>query len=45
MLLISILIPVVGFDILESVFEWESLNNFVKVFDFNEHDLIGDKIF
>ena len=44
MMMIGILIPVVGFDILESVFEWESLNQMIKVFDFNEHNLIGEKI-
>ena len=45
MMMIGILIPVVGFDILESVFEWESLNSIIRVFDFKEHDMIGEKIF
>lgn len=43
--LISILIPVVGFDILESFMNWELLDSIVKLFDFKVHDKIGDELF
>ena len=43
--LISILIPVVGFDILENVLDWEWFNQLVNLFDFEEHELVGEKIF
>ena len=38
MTLIVIVIPVVGFDILETFLDWEMLNESFEVFNFNEHN-------
>ena len=45
MLLIAIIIPVVGFDVLESFLDWELLNEIYTIFDFEEHELVGERIF
>lgn len=34
MTLITILIPVVGFDVLEAVVDWESINDMTGAFNF-----------
>ena len=43
--MISILIPVVGFDILESLMDWEKLDSYLGLFDFEQHEQIADKVF
>lgn len=40
MMMIRIVIPVIGFDVLESAFDWETLDEYFKVFQFSDHDLI-----
>lgn len=42
-LFIEIMIPTVGFDVLESYFDWEDQGLFQ--FDFDRHDKIGDEQF
>ena len=42
---ISILIPIVGFDVLESFMDWEKLDSIVRLFDFKEHSMITEKVF
>lgn len=47
MLLISILVPFVGFDIMETYMDWEALNESFsgEIFDFNEHETIYDRVY
>lgn len=45
MMLISIIIPVVGFDVLESTLDWEWVDSMFPIFDFTEHELVGEKLF
>lgn len=45
MTLISIIIPVVGFDVLESTLDWEWVDSMFPIFDFNEHELVGERLF
>lgn len=45
MTLISIIIPVVGFDVLESFMDWEWLDGAFPMFNFQEHELVGEKLF
>ena len=46
MSLIGIVIPVVGFDVMETYMDWEALNNLgVHLFDFGYHYTISDKVF
>lgn len=40
---IEIMIPTVGFDILESFFNWEDQR--ILKFDFEKHDKLGDELF
>ena len=45
MTIIAILIPIVGFDILETYLDWELVNEWRPVFNFDEHNKIDDRIF
>lgn len=37
MMMIRIIIPVIGFDVLESALDWETINEFFNVFQFSDH--------
>ena len=45
MTLIVIIIPVVGFDVLEALLDWEELNETYEIFNFSVHNTISEKIF
>ena len=45
MTLIVIIIPVVGFDILEALLDWEQVNEHFEIFNFSEHEKVSEKIF
>lgn len=43
MLFVSVMIPTVGFDVLESFFDWESQQ--VIEFNFTRHEVMEDEVF
>ena len=43
--LISQMIPVVGFDILETIIDWEVVNESFSIFNFGEHEFLSERIF